>query len=274
MWSQLAVSFQQGDGYIYAILGLSFLGLVILIERLIMLSFVYNIDFNKFIINLKKMVKAEDNDRAMNLCKKVSKTSLPYISLRALEAAETDPTTVHGTIEEETIGFLPNLEVRMNIIPAIASLVLMIGVLGSIDGLWAAFSSIDVLDSNQKQYSLSQGIAGSLNHAALGILFSMTLLAGQYLIRGLSLRIIDRIHHGAIALTNLLAPAMAYAGVEESYVRGNASGDMAVSSDDFMSSSNEDYTETTSKTANNDEAGNANFEDSSVDDIKDEEEII
>ena len=48
-------------------------------ERLIMLQFVYHIDFAKFLGNLKKMVAAEDLGRAINLCKNVSSTSLPFV---------------------------------------------------------------------------------------------------------------------------------------------------------------------------------------------------
>ena len=49
MWSQLALSFRHGDGYIYAMMILGFIGLIVIFERLIMLNFVYYIDFGKFI---------------------------------------------------------------------------------------------------------------------------------------------------------------------------------------------------------------------------------
>ena len=77
MWSELARSFQNGDVYIYVMLAIAFLGTVIIFERFIMLQFVFNVDFTKFLTNLKKMVRAEDMDRAIALCKSSSHTSLP-----------------------------------------------------------------------------------------------------------------------------------------------------------------------------------------------------
>ena len=92
-----------------------------------------DIDFSKFLSSLKKMISSEDYERAINFCKSVSKTSLPKITLRAIEASENDPTTVRGTIEEETIEFLPKIENRINTLPALATLIMLIGILGTID---------------------------------------------------------------------------------------------------------------------------------------------
>ena len=60
-----------------------FAGLVIIFERAVMLQWVYNIDFHKFLTNIKKMIAAKDTDRAITLCKSVSGTSLPRIGLMA-----------------------------------------------------------------------------------------------------------------------------------------------------------------------------------------------
>jgi biopolymer transport protein ExbB/TolQ len=206
MWGELAHSLQHANGYVMAILAFGFIATVVFFERLIMLQFVYHVDFPKFLANLKKLVAAEDLDRAIALCKNVSHTSLPRITQRALEAAETDPTTVRGTIEEEAIDFLPNLEKRLGVLPAVTLLIMLCGILGTIDALWGAFHSVDVLDTAKKQATLAQGIANALNPTALGLLFGMGLLAGYYLLRGMAVNLADRVHHGITVLTNLLVP--------------------------------------------------------------------
>ena len=178
MWSQLAVSLQNGNAYLILILALGFLGTTIIFERFIMLQFVYYVDFSKFLSNLRRSVQAEDLDRAVSICKNASKTSLPAIGLKALEAAERDASTVRGTIEEETIDFLPKLESRIGILPALSTLILLIGVLGTIDGLWNAFDSIEILDTSEKQARLANGIAQSLNPTTMGLLISMIFLTG------------------------------------------------------------------------------------------------
>jgi len=153
----------------------------------------------------------------MSICRNASKTSLPAIGIRALEAGSLDPSSVRGVIEEETIDFLPKLESRIGILPAFATILLLIGVLGTIDGLWLAFRSVEVLDTTAKQAHLASGIANSLNPTSIGLIFSMIFLVAHQLLKGLALRLTEHIHYGVTVLTNLLAPAEVSA-----YVAGSA----------------------------------------------------
>lgn len=260
MWGELAFGLKGSNFYILAILSLSFIGLVVIFERLIMLQWVYNLDFQKFLVNLKKMVASKDTDRAINLCKSVSSKSLPKIALHALEASETDPTTIRGTIEEETIGFLPQLEARLMLLPALATLVLLIGILGTIDSLWDSFHSVSVLDTAKKQASLAQGVASSLNGTALGLIACMILLTLHQLLKGLATKISERIHHGVTVLHNLLVPP------EVAYI-GHAG--IASPPADVSTVSRVDDRKNDSEGQSDD-----GFDDSSIGDIKDEEEII
>lgn len=265
MWSQLAISLQNGNAYLYLILFLGFIGTVIVFERLIMLQVVYSLDFKKFLNNLRRSVQAEDIERAVSICKNASYTSLPAISLKALEAKERDPASVRGAIEEESIDFLPKIEARLGILPALSTLILLIGILGTIDGLWAAFDSIEILDTAEKQVRLSNGIASSLNPTTMGLLMSMIFLTGHQLLRGLALRLTERVHYGVSVLTNLLAPAelSSFVPAMAMPASGHVSAPSAVP---------EARREAGADTKI--EVEDDSFDDSSVEDIKDEEEII
>lgn len=265
MWSQLAVSLQSGNTYLYLILFLGFIGTVIIFERLIMLQVVYSLDFKKFLNNLRRSVQAEDIERAVSICKNASHTSLPAISLKALEAKERDPASVRGAIEEESIDFLPKIEARIGILPALSTLILLIGILGTIDGLWAAFDSIEILDTAEKQVRLSNGIANSLNPTTMGLLMSMIFLTGHQLLRGLALRLTERVHYGVSVLMNLLSPAE-FGFMPAMAMSGGSQGGPA------PSAAPEARREASSD--NKIEVEDDSFDDSSVEDIKDEEEII
>ncbi len=152
------------------------------------------------------MIIADDKQRAISLCKNTSHTSLPQITLKAVEASEVDPTTVKGVIEESSLDFLPKLEQRLSFLPAAATVILLIGILGTIDGLWKAFHSLDVLDSTQKQVLLAQGVAQSLNPTALGLIASIFILVAYQFLRSLALKLVDKIHHGVSVLNHLLIP--------------------------------------------------------------------
>jgi len=206
MWGELAESMRQGNTYISVMIFLGFIGTSIMLERLFMLLFVYNINNRKFVAELRKMINAGDSERGMNFCKSVSSTGIPYIALKSLEAHGQDPLTVKGSLEENTIEFLPKVEARINLIPAIATVVLLLGVLATIDGMWASFNALDVLDTAKKQVILGKGIASSLAPTSLGLIISMILLAGSQVIRGMAISVTEKIHHGVSALGNLLIP--------------------------------------------------------------------
>lgn len=266
MWGEIADSMRAGNGYITAMFVLGFLGAVVLFERFTMLFFVYNINNRKFISELRKMVLADDKERAMSYCKNVSGTGVPYIALKTLEAQAADPSSVRGAIEEAAIEFIPKIEARINVIPAMATLILLTGVLGSIDGLWAAFHSIDVLDTAKKQAILAQGVAASLAPTSLGLLICMVLLTGGQMIRGVAVNITDKIHHGVSAITNLLVPNdVAIVNTQPVII-----SQQTVDKTPPPPTVSESFNAPAKRTG---ETQNA-FDDVTIDDIKDEEEII
>jgi len=207
MFAEIAASFQHGNVYLKVMLFLGFLAMTVVFERLIMLNFVYNLDFTKFLSDLRKLLTPDDTSRALSFCKSVSGTSLPAITRRALEAAETDPTTIRGVIEEETIAFLPRIEMRIGSLMAFSTLILLTGVLGSIDSLWNTFHVVGVLDTSEKQASLGTEIASALNPTAFGLLLSMLILVGYHLVRGMAMRLTERMHYGVAVINNLLVPS-------------------------------------------------------------------
>lgn len=267
MWTEVARSFQLGNGYILSMLIIGFIALVIFFERVIMIQGVYNINFSKFLNNLRKMVLAEDLNRAISLCRNTSSTSLPKIACKALEAADSDPTRVRGAIEEEALDFLPAIERRIGALPALTLIIMLIGILGTIDSLWTAFQSVDVLDTAKKQATIAQGIASSLSPTALGLLFGMLMLAGYYFLKGIALNLTEEMHHGVTVLFNLLAPRDTV-----SYIPIPESGDAGGPNPNAMQASIEQKSNTTQAAPSN--KTEENFDDASIEDIKDEEEII
>lgn len=261
MWGDLAVSFQQGNGYVLTMMACLFLALVILFERVIMIQFVYHINFPKFLANLKKMIAAEDLSRAINFCKSVSGTSLPHIATRTLEARDTDPTTTRGTLEEEALLFLPKLEARLSILPGIAIIIMFVGVLGTIDSLSTAFRSIDILDTSKKQASLAQGISTSLSTTAMGLIACMVVLFAQQFLKSAALKLTESMHYGITVLNNLLVPVEAVSYAPPPVSEPQPSYDLA---EQPQASAAPVAQETPSEQP----------AEAPIDDIKDEEEII
>lgn len=267
MWVELALSIQKNNVYLLIMLGLAFFATVITLERMMVLQWVYHIDLAKFLSNIKRMVAGQDLDRAISFCKSVSRTALPLITTKALEAAETDPTTVRGTIEEETMAFLPRIEKRIEWIPIIATLSLLVGVLGTIDALWIAFRSIDILDTTQKQSVLAQSIARSLGPTVMGLVISMMLLIMNQIVRGMAVSVMEQMQQGIAVITNLLVPPEVAAVMPAAAPAAAPEQESYTPRAEFTAASE-------SKPEPAGSVANETIADTSLENIKDEEEII
>ena len=99
---------------------------------------------------------------------------------------------MRGIIEEETIDFLPRVEARLTILPSLSTTILLIGVLGTIDGLWEVFNSIEILDTSEKQARLANGITESLNPTTLGLIVCIVFLSMHQALKGTAIRLTEK----------------------------------------------------------------------------------
>lgn len=269
MWGEIAHSLQSGNYYVIGIFALAFLALIFIFERIITISIVYNYNHKKFTDQLKKTIGAEDFDRARNLCQSTSKTSLPMIAKRAIDVHVADPEKVDEILSEEALEFIPRIESRISALATLATLIVLLGVLGTIDALWQAFHSVDILDTEQKQAMVSQGVAQALNPTAVGLLVAMLILAGQQLVKSMAIQLLDRIHLGIQVLHNLLVPKGVRYAMAPAMAMGAAAAPAAAGSESFDAVDDADE-----QVIDSSGGSSANIDDTTVEDIKDEEEII
>ena len=204
MWNELLHGLSEGNSYLLAMSVVGFLTLVIAIERIILLTFVYNINYVKFLNNLRKLLSSKEYSKAIQFCRKTSRTSVPYIAQHAITAYENDPSKAQATLEEQTLEFLPRIETRISWLPVFATVVLFLGILATIDQLWWAFYSFDVLNTSQKQLTLSSYISKSLNPTAGALVLSSTIFIIHQILKSSALKIIDYTHYSITVISNLL----------------------------------------------------------------------
>lgn len=269
MWGEIAHSLQSGNLYLLVMMTLAFVGLIMLFERLIAISVVYNYNHQKFMEQMRKTIAAEDFDRARSICQSASKTSLPHIARKAIDAHVSDPEKAESALSEETLEFLPKVEARIGALASIATLVVLVGVLGTIDSLWQTFHALDVLDSEQKQALASQGVAQALNPTAMGVLVAILLIFGQQIIKSMASQLLDRVQFGVQVLHNLLVPKqVAYAMPAAGTAPMGLSGAVGAESFDAVDEVSDQVVDASGG------RNHAAIDDTRVEDIKDEEEII
>ena len=190
----------------HPILFMSVVGLGIIIERFIFLYFKYNINASAFMAQIQKLVMANNIDRAIKLCNAAPSAALPRVIKAGLTRANKGPDEIQNAVEEATLEIVPIVTKRTTVLQQIANIATLLGLLGTISGLIAAFEALKNpnIPADQRQSMLAGGIAMAMNTTAFGLIVAIPCLVFQVFLTSVTKKIIDEIDQYSVKLENLL----------------------------------------------------------------------
>jgi len=185
---------------------MSIIGLGIMIERFIFLYFKYNINASAFMAQIQKLVMANNIDRAIKLCSAAPSAALPRVIKAGLMRANKGPEEIQNAVEEATLEIVPIVTKRTTVLQQIANIATLLGLLGTILGLIAAFDALKNpnIPADQRQSMLAGGIAMAMNTTAFGLIVAIPCLVAQVFLSSVTKKIIDEIDQYSVRLENLL----------------------------------------------------------------------
>ncbi|MEE2757525.1 MAG: MotA/TolQ/ExbB proton channel family protein [Myxococcota bacterium] len=202
----IATFYKQGGAWMHPILAMSIIGLGIMIERFIFLYFKYNINASAFMAQIQKLVMANNIDRAIKLCSAAPSAALPRVIKAGLMRANKGPDEIQNAVEEATLEIVPIVTKRTTVLQQIANIATLLGLLGTILGLIAAFDALKNpnIPADQRQSMLAGGIAMAMNTTAFGLIVAIPCLVAQVFLSSVTKKIIDEIDQYSVRLENLL----------------------------------------------------------------------
>lgn len=185
--------------------------LAILLERIIAIYGRANVNANRFMAEIRKLIKAGDYKKAISLCKSAGNRALPRVVLAALEEAEKreliDYRAVQNAIDESTLEIIPKLNVRTNILAMIGNISTLTGLLGTIYGLILSFKAAagagDAAAGNASQL-LAQGISVAMMTTMSGLIVAIPSIVAYTFINTKTNSIIEDIDEHSVKLIHLL----------------------------------------------------------------------
>ncbi|MCH2532895.1 MAG: MotA/TolQ/ExbB proton channel family protein [Bdellovibrionales bacterium] len=153
----------------FAIMTMGVIGLALILERAKALYFDYAIKADDFTNQLKGLVMKDQVEEAITFCSANKKAPLAHVVKGVLERADRDDEGIYTGLDISLSEVIPNLGKRLGYLAMIANVATLIGLLGTILGLIAAFEAVAVADPAQKNTMLSQGISLAMNTTALGL---------------------------------------------------------------------------------------------------------
>ncbi|MCU7556054.1 MotA/TolQ/ExbB proton channel family protein [Alteromonas sp. ASW11-19] len=196
--------FQEGGPFMFPIALVLALGVAIAIERYIFLSGAKRTNKRAF-AEIEPMLNASQYDSVVRMSERdnapVTRVIGAGIARLKLSPRRDD---VEYAMEEGLMETIPRLEQRTPYLGTLANIATLLGLLGTIIGLIAAFSAVANADPSEKASLLSQSISVAMNTTAFGLISAIPLLAFHAMLQTKTTEIVDSMEMAGVKCINLL----------------------------------------------------------------------
>ena len=199
-----------GWGFMWVLLVMAVFMIAIAIERIYYIMVRSNVNAPKFMAEIRKLVKAGDYDNAVALCQSAKNKALPQVVLAGIkkvsEAETIEFRAIQNSVDEGTLEVIPKLQERTGYLAMIANVATLVGLMGTIYGLIAAFKSVSApgIDQTEKSRMLAAGISVAMNTTLTGLLIAVPSILVYTYIHNKTVKIIDEIDEHTVKLINLM----------------------------------------------------------------------
>ncbi|APJ04916.1 MotA/TolQ/ExbB proton channel family protein [Silvanigrella aquatica] len=208
MLNDIFIMYRNGEVIPFIILAIVSVGYIIIFEKFILLQFVYRINFEKFNSTIKKMLAANDMERARNFTKATSRTSVPMLTLKAIDAYENDPMRVRSVVSEESLRFFPRVRRRINQLPNLAAACVLLGAIATVQGIWRSFRMVEGLELGIKSFAFTTGLSHALLPLAIALVAAVLLMLPFGILDAIAWRLEAEMEHSLCVILNILSPEM------------------------------------------------------------------
>ncbi|GAC1659782.1 MAG: hypothetical protein NVS4B13_05700 [Candidatus Elarobacter sp.] len=201
--SSLLEYYRNGGPIMNFILIVALVGLAVFLERFYVIVLKSKINGRAFIERVIQLVRAGKTDDAIKLCAQ-SKAALPDMGLLILRSRTRDEGDLQNVADAAALSVIPRLTRRLQYLPMLANVATLIGLLGTIFGLRAAFSSVAAASAAERSAALASGIAIALNATGFGLLTAVPLSVAHAYLVSQAETIIEQVDEFSVRLINAL----------------------------------------------------------------------
>lgn len=200
----------EGSMFMYGISLFAALAIAIAIERVYYIVVRSNVNADKFMAEIRKLVAGGNMERAIALCEKGKQKALPFVVLRGLKRANEsevlDFRAIQNAVDEGTLEVIPKLKERTNYLSMLANVATLTGLMGTIYGLILSFAAVgsEGVSEADKSKLLAKGISTAMNTTIYGLMVAIPTLIVYTYISNHTSKIIDELDEHLVKLINLI----------------------------------------------------------------------
>ena len=200
----------EASFFMYFIAIFAAIAAAITIERVYYIVVRSNVNADKFMAEVRKLVAGGNMERAIELCEKGKQKALPFVVLRGLkranESEQLDFRAIQNAVDEGTLEVIPKLKERTNYLSMLANVATLTGLMGTIYGLILSFSAVGSpnIPEAEKSQLLANGISAAMNTTIFGLMVAIPTLVAYTYISNKTSKIIDEMDEHLVKLINLI----------------------------------------------------------------------
>ncbi|MFX3657790.1 MAG: MotA/TolQ/ExbB proton channel family protein [bacterium] len=202
---QTTVSFfQQGGPFMYPIALVFGVGLAIALERYFYLANQTRInrrDYERILPLLKQRKQRELASLVQKSRSAMSRIIADGLNRRTSSRRRAD---IEYAMEEGLLEVLPSIEKRTPYLATFANIATLLGLLGTIIGLIAAFTAVANADPAEKATLLSESISIAMNTTAFGLMAAIPLLLVHSVLQSKTSAIVESLEIAVVKFLNLM----------------------------------------------------------------------
>jgi biopolymer transport protein ExbB/TolQ len=159
-------------------------------------------DFDRILPLLKQRRQRELADVTKKSSSAIARIIADGMNRRASSRRRSD---IEYAMEEGLLEILPNIERRTPYLATFANIATLLGLLGTIIGLIAAFTAVANADPAEKATLLSQSISLAMNTTAFGLMVAIPLLLLHSVLQSKTSSIVESLEIAVVKFLNLMA---------------------------------------------------------------------
>ncbi len=206
LFSRFAKFFRQGGPAMWAILFFFGVGLIIFIERVIFLFGVASAKPEALMARIASLIRKGSIEGAIATTSE-ERSPLSKIIEAALRNYRGSERDIQNAVDEMALAELPRINARIGYLGMLANVSTMVGLLGTIFGLIAAFAAVAAADPEQKSVLLANGISQAMNTTAFGLIAAIPMLIAHSVLTARADNLVDDIDRYSVMVMNMLAQA-------------------------------------------------------------------
>lgn len=196
--------FQTGGGFMYPIALVFVIGIVIAVERWVFISSASRSN-NKAMGPIIDALDKQEHAKVLKVTQ-ASKAFVSSIVHKCISKSKgcTERADMESILEEGLMEVSPRLQKRTQYLATLANVATLLGLLGTIIGLIAAFTAVASADPAQKATLLSQSISVAMNTTAFGLMTAIPLLLVHSLLQSKATRVLEGLQVVGLKCVNSL----------------------------------------------------------------------